>query len=392
MINIIDHVKTHRVEVEVTGPFLNHFLIHLYRLHINVSNIKYINEEKISFTTNIDNVEKIESNFKDYQIKIINQKGIYKIIPAILKNKIFLTCLILGLFIFGICQNIIVKVEVIHSDKMIRQLVEEELDYYNIKRLTFKKSYNKLQEIKQKILDKYPDKLEWIEIENVGMTYKVRVEERIITKIKDNNNLCNIIAKKSGIITKVISKNGMNLKEPGDYVSKGDIIIAGDISANEEVKNRVCAQGEAYGEVWYTANISIPLNYEVKEKTGKKRINFMFDNGKEKKQIFKSRFKNAITKNKKLFSFWGITFYKQTEYEVQVTKKKYTASQAEAEALKQAQSKIKLKLNDKERIIKQKVLNKTMKNSKMEIEIFVSVEEQIGESVNYEVPNEQESS
>ena len=72
MINIIDHVKTHRVEVEVTGPFLNHFLIHLYRLHINVSNIKYINEEKISFTTNIDNVEKIESNFKDYQIKIIN--------------------------------------------------------------------------------------------------------------------------------------------------------------------------------------------------------------------------------------------------------------------------------------------------------------------------------
>ena len=118
----------------------------------------------------------------------------------------------------------------------------------------------------------------------------------------------------------------------------------------------------------------------------------MFDNGKEKKQIFKSRFKNAITKNKKLFSFWGITFYKQTEYEVQVTKKKYTASQAEAEALNLAQSKIKLKLNDKERIIKQKVLNKTMKNSKMEIEIFVSVEEQIGESVNYEVPNEQESS
>ncbi len=392
MINIIDHVKTHRVEVEVTGPFLKHFLIHLYRLHINISNIKYINEETISFTTNIDNVEKIETNFKDYQIKIINQKGIYKIIPAILKNKIFLTCLILGLLIFGICQNIIVKVEVIHSDKMIRQLVEEELDYYNIKRLTFKKSYNKLQEIKQKILDKYPDKLEWIEIENVGMTYKVRVEERIITKIKDNNNLCNIIAKKSGIITKVISKNGMNLKEPGDYVSKGDIIIAGDISANEEVKNRVCAQGEAYGEVWYTANISIPLNYEVKEKTGKKRINFMFDNGKEKKQIFKSRFKNAITKNKKLFSFWGITFYKQTEYEVQVTKKKYTASQAEAEALNLAQSKIKLKLNDKERIIKQKVLNKTMKNSKMEIEIFVSVEEQIGESVNYEVPNEQESS
>ena len=204
MLNIINHIKTHKVEVEVTGPFLNHFLINLYRLHININNVKYLKEDKISFITDYDNIEKISANFKDYKIKIKNHEGIYKIRPFIIRNKIFLSCLVLGLFLLAISQNIIVKVDVIHSDKDIRQLVKEELEYYHVKSLTFKKSYKQLQEIKQKILDKYPDKLEWIEIENVGMTYKVRIEQRIITKIKDNNNLCNIVAQKSGIITKII--------------------------------------------------------------------------------------------------------------------------------------------------------------------------------------------
>ena len=190
MLNIINHIKTHKVEVEVTGPFLNHFLINLYRLHININNVKYLKEDKISFITDYDNIEKISANFKDYKIKIKNHEGIYKIRPFIIRNKIFLSCLVLGLFLLAISQNIIVKVDVIHSDKDIRQLVKEELEYYHVKSLTFKKSYKQLQEIKQKILDKYPDKLEWIEIENVGMTYKVRIEQRIITKIKDNNNLC----------------------------------------------------------------------------------------------------------------------------------------------------------------------------------------------------------
>ncbi len=393
MLNIINHIKTHKVEVEVTGPFLNHFLINLYRLHININNVKYLKEDKISFITDYDNIEKISANFKDYKIKIKNHEGIYKIRPFIIRNKIFLSCLVLGLFLLAISQNIIVKVDVIHSDKDIRQLVKEELEYYHVKSLTFKKSYKQLQEIKQKILDKYPDKLEWIEIENVGMTYKVRIEQRIITKIKDNNNLCNIVAQKSGIITKIINKQGMNIKTTGDYVSKGDIIIAGDIkTAEDEVKNRVCATGEVYAEIWLTANVSLPLNYKEKQKTGEKRWNFMIDTGKEKKILLKNRFKNSIIKNKKLFKVGPFTFYKQTEYEVKIKNKKYNLEQAEKEALSQALSKVKMQLNDKERIITQKVLNKDVKNSKMKIEVFVSVEKQIGKQVNYVPQLEQESS
>ena len=71
MINIIDKIKTHKVEVSVSGPFLNLFLTHLYRLHINISNIKYIDENRITFITNKENIKKIKKNFKDYKIMMI---------------------------------------------------------------------------------------------------------------------------------------------------------------------------------------------------------------------------------------------------------------------------------------------------------------------------------
>ena len=389
MINILNNIKTHKVEVQVNGPFLNTFLIHIYKLKINISNIKYINENTLIFTTDQKNVKKIQKEFKSYKVKIKKEKGIYKIKPFIIKNRLFLFCVLIGVFIFIFLSNIIVDVNVIHSDKKIRELVTEELEERGVKRLTFKKNYDKLQNIRNEILEKYPDKLEWLEIKNIGMTYEVRVEERIITDIKKNDGLCNIIASKSGVLTKIINKEGLNYKNVGDYVEKGDIVIGGDIKVEEEIKKSVCALGNVYAEVWYTVNVSVPLNYEKVTYTGKKRNNFMIENSKEKKVLLKSRFGSKKVKNKNLFSLFGNTLYIQTEYEITKEPRKYNEKQALNKALRLSKEKINLKLHDKERIITQKVLNNEVKNSKMIVEVFVSVEENIGKTQHYTKTEEQ---
>ena len=221
------------------------------------------------------------------------------------------------------------------------------------------------------------------------MTYEVRVEERIITDIKKNDGLCNIIASKSGVLTKIINKEGLNYKNVGDYVEKGDIVIGGDIKVEEEIKKSVCALGNVYAEVWYTVNVSVPLNYEKVTYTGKKRNNFMIENSKEKKVLLKSRFGSKKVKNKKLFSLFGNTLYIQTEYEITKEPRKYNEKQALNEALRLSKEKINLKLHDKERIITQKVLNNEVKNSKMIVEVFVSVEENIGKTQHYTKTEEQ---
>ena len=391
MNNILKNTKTHRVEVIVTGPFINLFLKKIYRLNIDISNIKYLDDDKISFVTSKENFETIKNKVKDYQVSIKKDIGIYTIIPLIKKSRVFLIALSLGIVIFIILQNIIVKVDVIHSDKNLRESVKEQLEEYGIKRLSFKKSYKEIQIIKKKVLDKYPDTLEWIEIENVGMTYKVRMEQRIITKIKNSDGYCHIVAKKNGIITKVENDKGETIKQPNDYVSKGDIVISGIIKANEETKNNLCAEGKVFAEVWYNVYVSIPFNYQKKEKTGHKRINFMYDNQKEKKVILKSRFKNKIIKNKKIFSLFGVDFYIQTEYEVNTKNKKYNDREIIKRALDQTREKINIRLSDKERIIMQKVLKSNKKNSKIELEIFVSVEEEIGKLEHYEITENTET-
>ena len=115
----------------------------------------------------------------------------------------------------------------------------------------------------------------------------------------------------------------------------------------------------------------------------------MIENSKEKKVLLKSRFGSKKVKNKKLFSLFGNTLYIQTEYEITKEPRKYNEKQALNEALRLSKEKINLKLHDKERIITQKVLNNEVKNSKMIVEVFVSVEENIGKTQHYTKTEEQ---
>lgn len=382
------NIREHKVKVIAKGPYINLLLKGFFYYHINISNIKHIDENTLSFITKKDNLKIIRKEFKDYNFFIKKDLGIYSLKPFVLRNKIFFTSFLVGVLLFLFLTNVIVKVDVIHSDKEIRELVTDELEIRGVKRLTLKKNFKKLQTIKEDILEKYPDKLEWIEIENVGMTYKVRIEQRVINKKETSNNYCHIVATKDAMLTKINSINGLNIKNSGDYVEKGDIVISGDILLNNEVKKSLCAQGEVYGEVWYNVDVKLPMKYKQKTKTGKTKINFMYENSSGKHEILKSRFKEKQVENKKLFSLWGVSFYYQKEYEVEIENKKYNEEEALKRAMELAKEKVSVKLSDKERIITQKVLKTSIKDSTMYIVVFTSVEENIGKQEEY-VPNEE---
>ena len=69
------------------------------------------------------------------------------------------------------------------------------------------------------------------------------------------------------IIDPTITNKGQEIKQVGDYVSEGDILISGEIKFNEETKNIVCASGDVYAEVWYTTEVKLPLNYTEEKYT-----------------------------------------------------------------------------------------------------------------------------
>lgn len=356
----------------------NKLLIKIYELGISIKNIKYSNNI-IEFEVNYDDYNRINKYIKSYKFNIKDNLGIYKIIDILKIKKVFILNILLFFIILYILSHTIISVNVIHSKKYIRDLVSNSLDDYGIKKFSWKKDYNEIQKIKKKILDKYPKNIEWLEIEQIGMIYKVRVEEKIVTDIKDNNTNCHIIAKNDATITKIISDRGQAVVNTNDYVKKGDILISGEIKFNDEVKNNTCAFGKIYGEVWYTVDVNLPRDYEEYKYTGKKRYNFMID----KTKIFKSRLSNYKTKKKKILSIFGYDFYLLIEKEIKIDNKKYNEKDGVNKALELAINKMKMNLVDNERIINQKVLKKSINNSTIYVEVFVSVEQLISEQITY---------
>lgn len=369
------------VSVKVSN--LDRFFLKCHEKNIAIYEIQRTNEEL-----------KIKIQAKDYsklkqiwfiKIKRTEPIGIPYLKRKIQKYHIFLITLFIGLCFLYILSHIMLSVTVVHSNQDIRFLLLNALEERGIKKNTWRKSYQEIEKIKQEILNEYPDNLEWLEIEVHGLNYIVRVEERKLEQENSTPEACNVVATKDGIVKEMVYMNGEALFKRNDSVKKGDILIRGTIKKDEETKSTVCATGSVYAEVWYTVKSSVPLSYETYEPTGKTRWNIKLKNNSYNDFLFKSRLENYDEEITPLFTLFGteVSFVKQHE----TVKSVFTMEENEAadKALELALEKISSTLEEKEEIIAKKVLKKEVNNSTMNIEVFVSVLEQIGERQEFTV-------
>lgn len=367
----------------------NRILMKLYKNRINVYDvIKKDNEIYLKVLEN--DYEKIKELIVTAKFYYVCDSGFYRVKKMMTPLKIF--ALILFLFLTNALSNVIVKVNVIHSNKEIRELVEKALDSEGIHVWSIKKDYTALQEIKQKIINTYKERLEWIEIESVGMTYVVRIEERIINQFNKENKFCHIVASKSGVIDSVTSTKGEILVHEGQYVQEGDKLISGEIKLNEEIKNNVCASGTVYAEVWYETHVTLPTEYKIVERTGKKRFNLSFESESGIYKILRSRLGRSETERKVLFRFFNFTFYLDTEYEILETIQKYDLETGTNKALEIADQKVQAKFKENEKIKLRKVLKNSINDSTIEMDVFYSVIEGISKVEKYTIETEEEVS
>ena len=365
------------------------FIKKLQYLNLSIMDIKYINKI-VYLKIEEKDLEKLEKYLVSYKFKKIKDLGIYNLIDKLKLNKIFLICLIFGIILFIICSNLVVKINIMHENKEIREIIADELNEYGIKVLSLKKSYKELDKIRQEILDKYPDKLDWMEFDVDGMIVNVRVEERIITDTTKKDKVCDLVATKSGIINDILVSEGDILVNINDYVREGDTLVSGIITYNEENKRYTCANGRVFAIVWYTANVSIPFEYSEYIETGEKKYNFVCENAGNKKRILKDRFTSYNSSYKNLLSIFDFKFYVETQKETKKIIKTYTEEEALEEGINKAIESIEVKLGEFDEIIDQKVLKKTVNDSTMDIEVFIIVKELISTQKEITIENIEE--
>ena len=127
-------------------------------------NIRF-QDNYVYFEVNDNDIKRIKKYLISEKIEIIDDTGIYKIKKEIKNNLLFITSTIFACIIFLILSNIIVKVNVVHSDSHLRELLLEALKERGVENLTFKKSYNEYESIIESIKKEYKDKIEWLEID-----------------------------------------------------------------------------------------------------------------------------------------------------------------------------------------------------------------------------------
>lgn len=354
-------MKLNKLLIEVSGN-INKFILKCNLKNINLLKVKYISYKKILVTIYESDFDKI--NKLNFDIKIINRFGLIKIKYIIRKYKIQLISFCFGIILLLFLSNIIFKIDIECDNNNLKELIKKELINYDIDIYKFKRNYKTYNNIKNKIQYKYNKNIEWLEIKNDGVLVKVYVIEKKIKNNKISNNKYEIIAKKNGVIKDVIVNKGELVVERENYVKKGDILISGNIYLNDELKDTVSASGKVYASVWYKVRCEYPLNYQEKKLINKKNIFYIgFDN-------IKLKINDKLTK---------LNIGIKSVYKYNYINNKYSINKAKSLAVLESRKQIELKLSKDEHIISQKTLNFDIKGSRIIVDTFFSVYEEIGE-------------
>jgi similar to stage IV sporulation protein len=362
------------------GKNVNTYLKYLKKRNIEVLSMKYLSKDEYILKIYTKDLKKVEEIKSIFQIEVMRINGVCYLKEIIKKHSIFFIFFGLSILFLILSLTRITKVEVIHSDKKIRELLIENLKKYDIYPGRKKKTYEELTNIKKEILENYKDTLEWIEIENKGTTYQVRVEERILPETKKEEVKSDIVSSSYAIIKRIDATKGVIVKNVNDYVRPGDTIISGDIYLNETLKETKEATGTVMGEVWYKVQTEYPLYYEEEKETQKKKKVLTLTFLNHKIEFTWHKFKTKKIKSKTLLktSIFNTTLSIENQKETNVIKQNLTKEEAVNAAIKKIEEKINSTLTEKEHIISIKKLKVEENNSKIIVETYVFVYKNIG--------------
>ena len=133
------------------------------------------------------------------------------------------------------------------------------------------------------------ERISWIGIKLDGTNAKVNIVEAVAKPaILDENEYCDIVATKDGIITKINVTNGTALVKEGDVVESGRKLIGGWMEGKYTGVRYMHASGEVEAKVWYIQERTESLIQQEKIKTNAEEKKYALTLNKNKINFYKS--------------------------------------------------------------------------------------------------------
>ena len=368
------------LRIVVEGYYIERFINICRNRNYMMWNIKKVNDINIALNIEIKHFREICKIAKNTQCKIFikSKKGLPFLLNKYKKRKLFALFLILVLGIIFLSSNFVWNIEIIEENGLIIENIMEDIQEAGLKIGTLKNDVDTKDIINKVRLER--DDIAWIGIELKGTNAIVRlVKADEKPEIVDENEYCNIVSNKNGVITKINAQDGTANVKVGDTVSVGDVLINGWMEGKYTGIRYVHAKGEIEARVWYTMNKTIPYKATEKQHTGNVETNYGIKINNFKinfpKGVSKFEFYDTIeTENKiKLFSnfYLPISVVKTTNEEYEEVQKTYSMEEAKKIGIQEIEEELESQIENQENIVNKNINTYENENS---IDIYVTYE------------------
>ncbi|MBR3255945.1 MAG: sporulation protein YqfD [Clostridia bacterium] len=374
------------VRLTVEGYYIERFINICTTNKITIWNLKRDKNVRLDLNVRIQDFKEVLKIAKKTKckVKIKNKKGLPFLLHKYKKRKIFALLLILIISLVLFTSNFVWNIEIQEQNGKELENIMQDLNENGLKTGEWKSKID-TKDIINKIRLKRND-IAWMGIELKGTNAIVKIvkaDEK--PQIVDENEYCNIVSNKTGVITKINAQNGTANVKVGDIVNDGTVLISGWMEGKYTGLNYVHAKGEIEAKVWYTKNKKIYYNQEITEETGntEKKYTLKLNNFKINFHKGVSKFKIydtiALEKKFKLFSdfYLPISIEETTYKELEEKQKTYTIEEAKTLGIQELQEELDKEIENKENVVN-KNINAYEHEDYVEIYVTYEVLENIG--------------
>ncbi|MBR6033634.1 MAG: sporulation protein YqfD [Clostridia bacterium] len=374
------------IKITIEGYFAERFINICTNKKILLWNIKKINQATSSANISIKDFKKIRpiSKTTKCKIEIKNKKGLPFLFERYKKRKILLILFLILIINLLIISNFIWNIEIECDGEINKQEIEDILTKSGLEIGKLKSNID-TNKVIQNIRYERED-IAWAGIKINGTNAIINlIKATEKPNIIPQDEYCNIVSDKEGIITKINVQNGTATVKVGELVKKGTPLVNGWLEGKYTGIRYVHSIADIQAKVWYSKKQRVYKSQEVKTYAGNCETKYKIKINNFEINLFKtlSKFQNydTIVENKKLkiFSdfYLPIEIEKIQNSETEKTQKTFSAEELKEINIPIIEKEIEETIKNKEGIIN-KQINIDEKEKYIDIEIIYEVLEEIG--------------
>ncbi len=329
----------------------------------------------------------------NYKLSFIEKKGYPFIFKQFLKKKEVVFAFFISILLIVFLSNILWKITITGVPMETEEKIQEKLINYGVHPGSWMFSLDTPSEIQQKLVNDLPELL-WVGVQRKGTRLILEGVEKTTVKKETVPGPRNLVATKKGVIKKIYVTKGQPKKKVNDFVEVGDVLVSGVLNSveesNSEEKNNseielVAAEADIIAQTWYEINVSIPLSTNQEVLTGNQEKRYFLRMGNIQLPIWNFKtpdyehIHQEMNEDDIYLLKWKLPLLmvESISSEKVYNRIERTKEEAIQIGIMQAKRDLLLKLGPDARILSENILQDTMENGKVNLQLYVTVEEDI---------------